>query len=96
MWSDPEGFGRLEARLTPDALAVLGACLEPFESREFDRGTKQGRHELSSGLCRRCARRHGEGEQSDRVNWNLPSGRDTLVRMRVDLVGSEERSHGTR
>ena len=30
-WVDHQGTGRLEAKMTPDALAVLKGCLDPFE-----------------------------------------------------------------
>ncbi len=82
MWSDQEGFGRLEARLTPDAFSVLGACIEPFQTREFDLARKQGRHEprhaYGADALVAMARHSHEADGSSK-------GRDTLVRVRVDL-----------
>ncbi len=45
IWSDADGSGRLDARVTPDALSVLVACLEPFENEAFEEARKAGRQE---------------------------------------------------
>ena len=37
IWKDSDDFGRLEARLTPDALAVLLSCLEAVRKRRRSR-----------------------------------------------------------
>jgi HNH endonuclease len=83
MWSDQEGFGRLEARLTPDALSVLSACLEPFQTAEFDRARKEGRHEprhaYAADALIAMAKQSRSGDGSSK-------GQDTLVRVRVDLA----------
>lgn len=42
MWTDSEGAGRLEARMTPDALGVLKACLGPFVKEVFEDARKSG------------------------------------------------------
>jgi hypothetical protein len=89
MWIDQDGFGRLEARVTPDALAVLRSCLEPFEKLEFERARKEGRHEqhqvyaADALVAMAKASRSGKGS---------PNRRDTLVRVRVDL-GALMRGH---
>lgn len=44
-WCDAEGAFRLDARLTPDAGAVVVAALEPFKERVFTTARKQGRRE---------------------------------------------------
>jgi hypothetical protein len=81
MWTDQEGFGRLEARLTPDALSVLSACLEPFQTEVFDRARKEGLHEprhayaADALVAMAKASRSGDGSSKG----------VTLVRVRVDL-----------
>jgi hypothetical protein len=45
IWSDQDGFGRVEARITGDALAVLRSCISPFEKQVFDQARIQGRHD---------------------------------------------------
>ncbi len=44
-WSDTDGAFRLDARLTPDAGAVVVAALEPFKEKVFRVARKQGRRE---------------------------------------------------
>jgi hypothetical protein len=44
-WVDADGAGRLDARLTTDALAVVLAGLEHFEGLEFAAARDQGRRE---------------------------------------------------
>jgi hypothetical protein len=90
MWADQEGFARLEARLTPDALSVLSACLEPFQKEEFDRARKEGRHEprhaYAADALVAMAKRSRCGDGSSK------GGPRTLVRVRVDL-GALLRGH---
>lgn len=45
LWVDDDGAGRVEARLTPEALATIQACLDPFARAEFDLARAQGRRE---------------------------------------------------
>ncbi len=89
MWSDSEGFGRLEARLAPDAVAVLSSCLEPFQNAEFDLARKEGRHEPRHAYCADAlvamAKQSREGSGSSKRP-------DILVRVRVDL-GALKRGH---
>jgi hypothetical protein len=40
-WTDEEGFGRLDARMTPDALAVVRSGLEPFQRAAFEKARRQ-------------------------------------------------------
>jgi hypothetical protein len=44
-WTDDEGFGRLDARMTPDALAVIRSGLEPFERQFFEKARSERRFE---------------------------------------------------
>jgi hypothetical protein len=47
IWKDAEGAGRLEARLTPDALAVVRAGLGHFEKEIFASARRDGHYEKS-------------------------------------------------
>lgn len=42
IWTDQEGFGRLEAKLTTDAMAVVKGSLESFERDIFNEARTQG------------------------------------------------------
>ncbi len=44
-WIDGDGAGRVDARLTPDALARLRACLQPFEHEMFETARRAGHRE---------------------------------------------------
>ncbi len=44
-WTDADGAGRLEGRLTPDALGQLNACLQPFRERAFADARAAGRRD---------------------------------------------------
>jgi hypothetical protein len=44
-WIDLDGFGRIEAKLMPDALDVVRNALKPFEKLCFDEARKEGRSE---------------------------------------------------
>lgn len=44
-WTDADGAGRLDARMTADSLARLLSYLQPFEDREFERARLEGRRE---------------------------------------------------
>jgi len=41
-WTDAQGFGRLEARMTPDALDVIRNGLGPFQDQIFQAARKEG------------------------------------------------------
>ena len=45
IWTDQEGFGRLEAKLTPDATAVVKQNLERYEREVFNNARLEGSHE---------------------------------------------------
>ena len=87
-WSDPDGSGRLDARVTPDALAVLLACLEPFEERAFSDARLAGREESHQAymadalvsMAKASVSGSGSTTSSDSTG-----GPKTLVRTRVDL-----------
>jgi hypothetical protein len=90
IWSDQDGFGRVEARITGDALAVLRSCISPFEKQVFDQARIQGRHDsqqiyAADGLIEMAkASRQGSGSSK-----NSP---EILMRVRVDL-GALKRGH---
>jgi len=44
-WIDDDGAGRLDASVTPEVLATIRACLDPFCRQEFDLARLQGRRE---------------------------------------------------
>lgn len=44
-WSDREGAGRVDARMTPDALARLQACLRPYQTQQFEMARQAGSRE---------------------------------------------------
>ncbi|MHB1536292.1 MAG: hypothetical protein ACYC1D_17125, partial [Acidimicrobiales bacterium] len=46
-WTDRDGAGRLDARLTPEALAAFRAGLTPFERQAFDAARRAGERERS-------------------------------------------------
>ncbi len=84
MWTDSENFGRLEARLTPDALAVLGSCLEPFEAP----GVQRGSQTRSPLLATRSMPQTPSSPWPKRAVADPEPPRlktQTLVRIRVDL-----------
>ena len=83
IWSDQDGLGRVEARITPDALAVLRSCIEPFEKQVFDEARIQGRHEsqqiyaADALIAMAKASRQGSGSSK--------SSPEILLRVRADL-----------
>jgi hypothetical protein len=50
-WSDRDGAGRMDARLTPDALARLQACLRPFQTQQFEMARRSGCRERSEAYA---------------------------------------------
>ena len=44
-WTDRDGAGRLDARLTPEGLARFQACLRPFQTERFDAARRAGGRE---------------------------------------------------
>ena len=44
-WTDRDGAGRLDARLTPEGLARFQACLHPFQTEQFHAARRAGRRE---------------------------------------------------
>ena len=44
-WSDRDGAGRVDARMTPDALARLQACLRPYQTQQFEMARQAGSRE---------------------------------------------------
>ncbi len=61
-WIDQEGFGRLEARLNPDALAVFRVVPRALSDRGVRQGEKGTPPRTTSRLCGRRASRYGEAE----------------------------------
>jgi Domain of unknown function (DUF222) len=45
IWTDEEGFGRLQAKLTPDACAVVKENLDRFTDEAFNKARQDGAHE---------------------------------------------------
>ena len=88
IWSDPDGSGRLDARVTPDALAVLLSCLEPFEERAFSEARIAGREESQQAYMADAlvsmAKASISGSGST-TSSETTGGPKTLVRTRVDL-----------
>ncbi len=74
LWVDDDGAGRVEAKLTPEALATIRACLDPFVQAEFDLARLQGRRERHEAYAAdalvamaraAAARRHPAGPDTD-------------------------------
>ncbi|MGD0639000.1 MAG: HNH endonuclease signature motif containing protein, partial [Nitrososphaerales archaeon] len=90
IWKDPDGSGRLDARVTPDALAVLLSCIEPFEKQVFNEARRAGRIEpqhayMADALVYMAkAAIGGSGKESSGSETNSRDPQ-TLVRIRVDL-----------
>ncbi len=82
-WSDQEGFARLEARLTPDAFAVLRSCLGPFETEAFKLAYKDNRRESHDCYAADALVAMAKASRCNGVGSS--KGPDTLVRVRVDL-----------
>jgi hypothetical protein len=87
LWTDDEGFGRVHARLAPDAFAVLKSNLERIERDVFDKARKDGVHEsrqayMADALVE-MAKASGSDEPSGAASKSATT--KTLVRIRVDL-----------
>ena len=44
-WTDRDGAGRIDARMTPEALARFQACLRPFQTNQFEEAWQAGSRE---------------------------------------------------
>jgi hypothetical protein len=44
-WTDRDGAGRLDARMTPDVLARFQACLRPYQTQQFEMARESGTRE---------------------------------------------------
>ena len=88
IWKEGD-FGRLDARVTPDALAVLQACLEPFRKDAYEEARKAGREESFAAYRADALVAMAKASRSPSVG---SKGSDTLVRVRVDL-GALKRGH---
>jgi hypothetical protein len=82
IWKDGD-FGRLDARVTPDAIAVLQACLEPFRKEAFEEARNAGRHESFSAYMADGLVAMAKASRSTSAG---SKGAGTLVRVRVDLA----------
>jgi hypothetical protein len=91
MWTDQEGFGRIDAKLATDAFAVLKANLERIEREVFDKARKDGAHEsrqayMADALVEMAKASGSEaGLQNSDGTTTKSSTTKTLVRIRVDL-----------
>ena len=83
IWKDGDDFGRLEARVTPDALAVLRSCLEPFERQAFKEARTAVRHESFQAYMADALVEMAKASCSGSKG---PGTDRTLVRVRVDLA----------
>jgi hypothetical protein len=45
IYTDQDGFGYLSAKMTPDAMAIISAALEPYRKRNFEEARKSANHE---------------------------------------------------
>jgi Domain of unknown function (DUF222) len=84
-WVDADGAGRLDARLTADALAAVLAGLEPFENLEFEAARSQGRREpyhayAADALVAMARRRDGGGAHGYRIQVNVLIDHAALIR----------------
>jgi hypothetical protein len=87
LWTDPEGFGRIDAKLTTDAFAVVKGTIEGFEREVFSKARKDGAHEsrqayLADALVE-MAKASGSGTPVGTTTKSATT--KTLVRIRVDL-----------
>ena len=86
-WSDAEGGFRLDARLTPDAGAVVVAALEPLKEKIFRDARKQGRREPYNSYAADALVELAKHARSSDGNANGNGARKspgTLVRVLVD------------
>jgi Domain of unknown function (DUF222) len=91
-WTDDEGFGRLEARMTPDALAVIRNGLEPFERQFFEKARGERRFEprqaYAADALVAMAMAGISGEPTGSAGCPQVAGVRTqrpMIRIRVDL-----------
>jgi Domain of unknown function (DUF222) len=101
-WTDDEGFGRLDARMTPDALAVVQSGLEPFEKQFFEAARKEKRYEsqgaymadalvamaqaASSRVSDVAQTNRQESTQNEKSRTRRPKSPRPIIRIRVDLA----------
>lgn len=50
-WTDRDGAGRIDARMTPDALARFQAYLRPFQTQQFEAARQAGSRERSESYA---------------------------------------------
>jgi hypothetical protein len=87
-WTDQEGFGRVEARMTPDALAVFRAGLERNQKKYFEAARASREFEspqayAADALVDMASASAGSGASG---GSSAPtSGPRIVVRLRVDL-----------
>jgi hypothetical protein len=94
LWTDPDGVGRLEARLTPDDLARVAGAIKIESNAIFNEARKAGHREptvaydadalvaLITGAATSTAT---SGRRSD-SSGRSPSGATTVMHLRVDLA----------
>jgi hypothetical protein len=100
LWTDHEGVGRLEARLTPDALGQVAAALSAESKAIFSEARKSGHHEpptayaadalvalVTGTSSTRTASTaiSGSGPKTSRSRSKTPAPRTTM-HLRVDLA----------
>jgi Domain of unknown function (DUF222) len=94
IWRDAEGAGRIEARLTPDAFAVVRAGLGHFQKQVFEAARKEGRRETSQAYFADALVAMARSSVEDQGSRDAGTGSEcatrfrrprTLIRIRVDL-----------
>ncbi|MGH9017610.1 MAG: hypothetical protein ACRDY1_07670 [Acidimicrobiales bacterium] len=91
MWTDPDGVGRVEARLTPDDLAKVASAIRAESARVFHRARRAGHREPSVAydadafvaLVTGTAETASAPEPRRRAKNGKPT---TVMHLRVDLA----------
>jgi hypothetical protein len=86
-WSDPDGSFRLDARLTPDAGAVVVSALEPLKDRIFHEARKLGVRETYNAYAADALVRlaqDGASARASGVASGSSSRRRAMIHVRVD------------
>lgn len=92
MWTDPEGAGHLEARVTPDAFGVIKDALERTARGVFEEARKDGRRESQKAYLADALVVLASGAGSGSGSGSKDSRMRPLMRLRVD-VSALKRGH---
>jgi hypothetical protein len=91
MWTDQQGAGHLEAKMTPEALGIVKAGIERAAREVFEEARKDGRRESRSAYMADALVRLVTGTGPGRNAGKSSTGKP-LMRIRVDL-GALYRGH---